>query len=223
MLHGFTSSPAVFRFLVPLLKNYDAIISPVLPGHTGNLDDFQKVTVRDWLYAVEISYEKLQKEYKEVDVLGLSLGGLLACHLGQHYPIHHLYLLAPALDLCMNLPFTLSLLKCLRSLGFRQFRGSGGNLFSNQHAEITLRRLAIDTTIELLTWIQSFRQILPSCPIDLFLGEHDKVVDSRKVAERFIPASQLHIHWLKNSAHVLPLDSDVQIIAEAINNSSQDF
>ena len=55
-------------------------------------------------------------------------------------------------------------------------------------------------------------------PTDLFLGSFDEVVDSEQVAKRFFNAPQCNIHWLQNSAHVLPLDNDVNAIIDCMNH-----
>src|SRR3989338_2384602 len=40
LIHGFASSPAVFRIMLPALTGYDAYVCPTLPGHGANLDVF---------------------------------------------------------------------------------------------------------------------------------------------------------------------------------------
>ena len=99
MLHGFSATPAVYRVVMPGLTTYDALFCPRLAGHGTNLNDFARVKAHDWLTALERTCEQLIHDYAEVDVMGLSMGGLLACYLEQKFPLHHLYLLAPALYL----------------------------------------------------------------------------------------------------------------------------
>lgn len=40
MLHGFSSTPAVYRYLLPAFDHYDAIIVPTLPAHGNNCNLF---------------------------------------------------------------------------------------------------------------------------------------------------------------------------------------
>lgn len=216
MLHGFTSSPAVFRFLIPEITQYDAIVCPVLPGHTGYLKELATVTAQDWITAAENACETLLNEYQQVDVLGLSLGGLLACHLNKKYPLNHLYLLAPALDLYIPINLVLKLLTVLKTMGFSQFYANAGNILAS-NTEITYRRIPLTTIKEVLTLIKTFEWIPPQNPVDLFLGSQDTVVNSQKIAQRFSQCTQVKLHWLSNSAHVLPLDNDKNIIIDNIN------
>ena len=219
LLHGFSSSPAVFRTIIPQLNGYDAIICPALPGHADSFEAFSKVKASEWLLAVEKICESLVKEYQYVDVLGVSLGGLLACHLSHRFPLHRLYLLAPALDLRLNLSLSIRAARFFHAIGFRRLRNRAGNLHTQQHFELTYRQLPITAVIEILTLVQQFKFIPPTCPTDVFLGRFDDVVDSSKVSARFESVSSAKIHWLNNSAHVLPLDGDVNQIIEAVCNA----
>lgn len=218
VLHGFSSTPAVYRYLLPQINHYDAIVCPVLPGHGDSIARFSDVKAADWISSCSSLCEQLMAQYNQVDVLGLSLGGLLASELARIYPLHHLFLLAPALKLQMNTEFSLKLSRFLHGLGFRYLRSAAGNLVNSDHAEIAYRQLPLSTIIEMLTLAQHYHWQPPSCPTDIFLGAHDQVVNSKKVEHLFKPLAHATIHWLDNSAHVLPLDNDVAEIIECINN-----
>lgn len=220
LLHGFSSSPAVYRFMLPeLKKHYDAVFVPALPGHAQSIEAFSKVRSEDWLQAVHEQFALISKEYQQVDVMGLSLGGLLACYLSQHFKIHHLYLLAPALYLRLWVKFAANLAKGLEHLGFTQLRNRAGNIVNTQHSEIAYRRLPISTIHEILSLIRDFQFKELNCPTDLFLGSHDLVVNSHAVSRLFSQKDNVDIHWLRDSAHVLPLDNNVaDILKQVIKN-----
>ncbi|BCA97007.1 hypothetical protein TUM19329_33680 [Legionella antarctica] len=217
LLHGFSSSPAVYRKLISQIEYYDAIVCPVLQGHAESIETFSRSTAKDWLSTANKACEILFDNYKKIDVLGLSLGGLLACELSQRFALNHLFLLAPALKLKMNTTLMLKLVKTLRFFGFCQLRNNAGNLISNEQAEIAYRKLPLTAIIEMLTLSKEYRWIAPVCPTDLFLGEYDDVVSSNEVAQLFTSLPNATIHWLKNSAHLLPLDNDFKEIVQCIN------
>lgn len=220
LLHGFSSSPAVFREIIPHLNRYDAIVCPQLPGHGQSINAFATATANEWLMTVQHSCEQLCQQYQHVDVLGLSLGGLLACYLAQQFPIHHLYLLAPALALHLNIPFILPLAKGLHALGFRYLRNRSGDLYGKAHQEITYRQLPLHAVVEILTLIQTTITLPSQCPVDLFLGRYDAVVDSTAVANQFADLKNVTTHWLNESAHVLPLDNNLNSILACLNATS---
>lgn len=217
LLHGFSSTPAVFRKLLPLLTAYDAVICPVLPGHAHSLAEFSKVKAKDWIQYVESLLASLLQIYNQVDVMGLSLGGLLACHLSQQFKCHHAYLLAPALALKQHTTFNYYLAKCLLALGFEHIRNAAGDICNNDESELTYRRLPIATIAELLKLIREFKVTNPLCETDIFLGHFDHVVDSKQVAQYFEGITNCHIHWLKKSAHILPLEQDMERIVSCVN------
>ena len=217
LLHGFGSTPAVYRFLIPQIKHYDAIVCPALKGHAESIEAFSLSKATDWLATASDTCEVLVNEYKKVDVLGLSLGGLLACELSQRFNLNHLFLLAPALKLQMNVSRMLKLTHVLKCLGFYHLRNNAGNLITNEHAEVAYRKLPIITIGEMLTLAQNYQWVAPTCPVDLFLGTYDAVVASKDVEQLFISLPNTTIHWLKNSAHVLPLDNDFMEIVDCIN------
>lgn len=217
LLHGFSSSPAVYRYLLPEIDHYDAIVCPVLQGHAESIQAFSLSTANDWRSTASKACEALLQSYKKVDVLGLSLGGLLACELSQKYPLNQLFLLAPALRLNINIDLVLKLARLMKYLGFDQLRNRAGDITSNSGAEISYRTLPISSIIEMLTLARNYQWQAPTCPVDVFLGANDRVVDSKEVEHLFAPLPNAKIHWLNNSAHVLPLDNDFKEIINCIN------
>ena len=84
LLHGFTSTPGVYREMLPLLSMYAAIVCPALPGHADSIVSFNNVKAAEWVTASEQVCQSLIQEYQAVDVLGLSLGG--AAWMSSQYP-----------------------------------------------------------------------------------------------------------------------------------------
>ncbi|STY27979.1 lipase [Legionella wadsworthii] len=220
LFHGFTSTPAVYRYLIPQLEHYDALVCPALPGHADSIAAFSQTKIEDWLACGIQECEPLFKEYEKIDVLGLSLGGIIACELSKTFAFNHMFLLAPAFKLQMNMHQNKNILYALKKLGFCEIRGRAGNISSDKYAELSYRRIPIPALIELFTLIHEYLWVAPSCPVDLFLGAHDIVVDSNDVESLFSDLENTAIHWLPNSAHVLPLDNDLDQIVQCINQRS---
>lgn len=220
MVHGFSSTPAVFRELIPHLNHYDAIFAPALPGHAQSVEAFSKVRANDWLQFITDIGQNIAQTYAKVDVVGLSMGGVLACHLSQHIHLNHLYLLAPALFLRQKMHSIQLLAHGLSRLGFKYVRNLAGNLHSHRHCEMAYRTLPLTSVLEVLNLIQQLDLKSPNCPVDVFLGKHDAVVHSEMVASLVSQWSDTTIHWLNHSAHVLPLDGDIDQILALINEQS---
>lgn len=219
LLHGFTSSPAVYRRLIPSLTMYDTLLCPVLPGHGESIDVFSKARAEDWLMCASLACERLVSTYQKVDVMGLSLGGILACSLSQRFQLNHLYLLAPALGLQRNLSLLLLAARVLKALGLNRIPNFAGNIHKEGHSELAYRQLPVSCIIEILSLIKTFQFVPPTCPVDLFLGRYDDVVSASKVMALFENLPNTHIHWLESSAHVLPLDGDADEILTCVRES----
>ena len=225
LIHGFASSPAVWRALAPKLAlTYDAVVCPALAGHAENLEIFSQATAKEWLASAQDALNNLTPVYDQVDVMGLSLGGLIACYLSQQMPIHHLYLLAPALKLKkINISLAFLGLKCLKTLGIRQIKNYGGNLCDPTYEELLYHHIPIHAIQEILRFIAAYDWKIPTCKTDLFLGKKDAVVDSGYIKNRFQQAAaSMRIHMLDNSAHVLPLDYDRTVILNRISQNAQE-
>ncbi|MGQ3889211.1 alpha/beta hydrolase [Legionella sp. CNM-1927-20] len=242
LLHGFSSTPGVYRFLLPHIKDfYDSLMIPALPGHVESIKAFSQIKGSELIHFAEQACASLLDNYQYVDVLGLSLGGLLGCHLSNKFNLRHLYLLAPALELTLNVTKTIWLIQFLKTMGFRSIRSAAGNIYLSSEqqqiyqkmtlkrgfslkefrgGEIAYRQIPLEVSLEILKLIREFPFTAPTCPTDLFLGAHDKVVDSQQVANRFKNYSHITIQWLPNSAHVLPLDNDIQTIIQCFQKNA---
>ncbi|MDQ5884763.1 MAG: carboxylesterase [Pseudomonadota bacterium] len=216
MLHGFSSSPAVWRLFFPHLGSYDFIRAPLLAGHGISISEFANTSQQQWLHHVRIECKKLCQEYSEVDIIGLSLGGLLACHLVKEFPIKQLFLLAPALALKNNGPLLLKTAKVSKNLGFQFIKNAGGRAFLPQADELLFRLLPIKTIIEILSFIESFQFKSWDTPTQVYLGRHDDVINSSQVERQLKNLTEVDIHYLEKSNHVLPLDANYQDILQGL-------
>lgn len=101
LIHGFCGSPAKFYFLREFLReetNYSISI-PLLSGHGTNLDDLEKYSPKDWINDVLKAYDDLKKHCNKINVIGYSMGGLLALILASKRPVENLATIAPAMTL----------------------------------------------------------------------------------------------------------------------------
>ncbi len=88
LIHGFTSGPSAFEFLIPRLleKDFEPVV-PTLRGH--GLDSWQKlegVEWEGWLSDARRALEAIAFEQGSTVVIGHSMGGLLALLLAADHP-----------------------------------------------------------------------------------------------------------------------------------------
>lgn len=217
LIHGFASSPAVYRELLPgISSEYAAISCPLLSGHGESFVDFASSRANNWLKSAADAYYSLLQEYSEVDIMALSLGGLLACEISKDIPPKNLYLLAPAIKLRGCTSMSLLLAQALRFLGLKKIKNKAGNIYTSGNQEISYRYLPLNAIIEILSFVKDYKFVVPNCHIEVFLGRFDEVVDSAAIANLFVNIDCANVHWLENSAHILPLDGDRDIIINKV-------
>ncbi|CAG7649531.1 Thermostable monoacylglycerol lipase [Paenibacillus solanacearum] len=98
LLHGFTGGPYE---VIPLARHLEQSLGlqcriPVLPGHDQDLAMLGGVTFHDWLDSASREAQRLMNDCESVDLIGFSMGGLLAACLANRFPVRRLVLLNAA-------------------------------------------------------------------------------------------------------------------------------
>ncbi len=97
LLHGFTGGPYELEPLARHLRSRGWVCSvPTLPGHGGTPGMLGKARRGDWLDAASKLARLLSERYESIDLVGFSMGGLLAAYLTNRFPIRRLVLLNAA-------------------------------------------------------------------------------------------------------------------------------
>lgn len=79
LIHGFSSSPREFKELGTLLaKNNISFHAPLLPGHGTSPERLAITKYFQWIESINETIKNLEKDYKEIYLIGNSLGGNLA-------------------------------------------------------------------------------------------------------------------------------------------------
>jgi pimeloyl-ACP methyl ester carboxylesterase len=99
LLHGWSSSPADFAELYPLLEQADIpYLAPQITGFgRDSMSLLPVVRPQDWLRDAIHAYDILAAQAEEVDVIGHSNGGALATYVAEHRQVGHLILVGPNL------------------------------------------------------------------------------------------------------------------------------
>ena len=98
LIHGYTGYAGEYYELAESINKEGFTVSlPRLPGHGTNRRDFLKTGWRDWLNHIQNAYLDLKAEYKDVSVVGLSMGGVLSLILASRFNVKKIVLMAPAM------------------------------------------------------------------------------------------------------------------------------
>ena len=106
-LHGYTDYPG--ELALPSQQLFAAgfdVFVPRYPGHGTDAEDFLSTDRKDWIGEAEKSLIAAKGNYRDVYLIGQSMGGAIAVVLAERYSIAKAVLYAPALSI-PSLPFTL--------------------------------------------------------------------------------------------------------------------
>ncbi|MDE7384855.1 MAG: alpha/beta fold hydrolase [Anaeroplasmataceae bacterium] len=93
-LHGLLSTKADYNQISYVLKeDYDTIACYDLPGHGYNTLKYNTPTIKRFLLDI---YDSLAVKHNRIDVIGYSMGGVMACYLQSVRKIDKMVLLAPS-------------------------------------------------------------------------------------------------------------------------------
>jgi len=104
LIHGYTATTAEVRPLARIFHQQGyTVAGPLLPGHHTRPEDANRYRWRDWVCAVEESYQQLAAHRQRVIIGGESMGALLALYLASEHPeVVAILVYAPALKLKMS-------------------------------------------------------------------------------------------------------------------------
>lgn len=94
LIHGFTGGPYELGPLADHLRKRGVLCTvPELPGHGGKLRELKRYTRADWIAKALTEAEKLVERCGPIDLVGFSMGGLLATYVANRLPVRRLALL----------------------------------------------------------------------------------------------------------------------------------
>lgn len=95
LLHTFTGTVRDVKQLGHYLHalGYTVLI-PSYPGHGLPIQDFVNYDIDDWWQTVEESFLKLKDQFKDISLIGVSLGGLFSLKLAEKYEVNQLIVMS---------------------------------------------------------------------------------------------------------------------------------
>ncbi len=217
VLHGFTGNPQSMRPVAEALADEGLTVElPLWPGHGTAVEDLVPLRWSDWSAAAETAYQALAARCDAVALVGLSMGGTLACWLAEAHPeIRGIVLVNPAVE-----PQPEEVKGFLRSLleeGTEVAPAIGSDVAKEGVAELAYDGTPLAAVLSLFDAIETVSAGLGqvSCPVLLFSSREDHVVT---------PSNGDHLEasvggpvervFLERSYHVATLDHDAgEIVA----------
>ena len=189
----------------------------LLPGH-GTTPAELAATPRDaWVEAVLRAHDALAERHARVYVLGLSLGGVLALALAERRPVSGAVVLAAPFDLGRGVRATVPWLWPL----VRSLPKTPGILDDAARARHPgYDRMPLRAVNELLKLAREVSEKLPlvKAPVQLIYSRRDPTVPphNAQLILNALPPGEREIHWLEDSAHVLPVDRERELVSSRV-------
>lgn len=220
VLHGFTGSPHSVRAIAEALAAEGHTVDlPLLPGHGTTIDDMVPTRWPDWSEAAEAAYRHLAGRCDSVAVVGLSMGGTLACWLTEHHPeVRGLALVNPLVRAPDD--SVRDLLRTMLDSGTEVAPGIGSDIAREDAVELSYPGTPIAALLSLLDAVDGVEARLGriAVPVLLLSSREDHVVapESGDALAGGVSGPVERI-WLERSYHVATLDHDAdEIVARVV-------
>ncbi|MCI3920337.1 alpha/beta fold hydrolase [Paenibacillus sp. TRM 82003] len=198
LLHGFTGGPYEVKPLAEHLAACGyACAMPTLPGHDGPLRSLHTVRRDAWLREAEAAAAAMTERFGSFDLVGFSMGGLIAGYLANRYPVRRLALLNTAVYYVSPGRFVRNAMKQLKEGNWRRLSAKHGTPLG---AVVEFTRLVRELKPELARI---------KAPTLIAQGELDEVVHPRSasyIASKLKGKKEVVV--LPNSQHMICLGPD---------------
>lgn len=219
VLHGFSGNPHSMRGIAEQLASGGYSVElPLLPGHGTAVEDLISMRFSHWARAVEECYLDLGARCDSVVVVGLSMGGTLACWLAQQHPeLSGVALINPLVE-----PPPDELLRAVGELvdsGTEVAPGIGSDIAMEGVTEYSYDGTPLKAALSLFDGVREVASKIAEirAPVLLLSSRQDHVVPPSN--GDFLVASlrtQVERVWLERSYHVATLDFDREEVEHRI-------
>lgn len=205
LLHGFTGGPYEVLPLAEAMEDAGwACRVPVLPGHDHpHLQTLREACCEDWLQAACSQAEELTAENGCFDLVGFSMGGMLAVHVAARYPVRRLVLLGAA-------AVYVSPGRLVRD--FLEHRGA------DDLARHKMRQTPVTAVLEFMRLVHRVRPDLRrvTAPCLVMQGLRDPIVHpvSARYLSKRLPEPK--VVYLPKSRHLLCLDEEADEVVRSV-------
>lgn len=201
LIHGFAGGNYDYNSLandLQLNMDYD-VYTFTLPGHDKTI--INHVKENDWIKSSEKQIEILiERGYKNIYVIGHSMGGVIASHLASKYPeVKKLILASPAFRYFTFKNDKLDIIKSVKQTP---------SLFKDYNVEDVLSRILkipFNTTLEFMKLVKDYSKDIKkvSCPTLILWGNKDKIVplDSALYVYNNINTDKVNLYEIENITH----------------------
>lgn len=220
LLHGYTGSTGEMRPLGEYLQQRGySVLGVRLPGHGTCAEDLENTTAGDWYAEAERGCKLLLKDYQEVYVAGLSMGGLLTIKLAAKLPIQKAAILAAPIYLRDKRKPLFPILKYfIRFLPKRKRDYRDAEKYNHCYTKMPTKPLGSLFTLLDECKHKLLPQIKIPCIVLQSTIEHTVNPKSARYIYDNLGSEEKQLVWFQHSGHILTLDGEREAVYEAVWN-----
>lgn len=185
-----------------------AVELPLLPGHGTSIEDLLPSRWEQWSAVAEAAYVELAARCERVMVVGLSMGGTLACWLAARHPeVAGIVVINPFVE--PPAPSFDEILEGVLAAGFEVAPGIGADIADPTATEVSYEGTPVRAAQSLFAATAVLDLARITCPVLAFQSRCDHVVPPSSgdlLVQRL--SGPLERIWLERSYHVATLDYD---------------
>lgn len=217
LVHGFTGAPAEMRLLGEQLAHQGYTVLGIrLPGHGTTIKDMETTVWRHWYGAVVDGWYLLSGLCREINVVGLSMGGLLSLKLAANFPLASVVSLSAPIFLVQRQLEFLPIYRLLRRFVPKKQR----EYDVEPKYFVGYDQTPLSSLSSLLELIQSMETDLPhiTCPSLVLQSRREHTVRPESASFIFerIAARRKELFWLEKSGHVVTVDIERETVFEKV-------
>ncbi|WP_243633183.1 alpha/beta hydrolase [Paenibacillus xerothermodurans] len=207
LLHGFTGGPYEVTPLADHLAELGMTCHvPVLPGHDPELRTLGQVSWRDWLEGASQEADRLTKRHGRIDLVGFSMGGLLAAYLANRFPVRRLVLLNAAVFYFSPQRFIKDIRRRikLRDWAFWDWK---------------IKKTPLPATLQFVTLNRRMRPELSKIEVPTLIaqGARDPIIHPKSAIYLYQHVKgEKELHVFPNTRHMICLEPEAPIVFAAV-------
>lgn len=217
LVHGFTGSPSEMRLLGEYLNAQGyTVLAPRLRGHGSDVEEMEKTMWVHWYNAVEDGYHILKALCREISIVGLSLGGLLALKIGAEYPVNKVVTLSAPIFIADKRLWMLPLYRMIRKYMPKKRR----KYPVDPQYSVSYDYTPLSSLASLLELIKHADKLMPalSLPVLIIQSRTEHTVDPQSAQYIYDHVGSLDkkLIWLEKSGHIITLDIEREKVFQEI-------
>lgn len=220
LLHGFSSTPQEVKELGKFLANRNfTVYAPLLAGHGTKPEDLLHLTWQDWYDSAEAGLKKLQKETKEICIIGSSMGANLGFLLAKRHKIKKIVALAMPLHFRYNLFVKIytSIASKFKDFQLKRYYKKDLHVVSKK---VHYKVFALPRFRDLFTIMERTRQVLPKIKVPSLIMQSSTDgtlrIGNAKRIYKLLGSYDKKLVFIPDSYHVFVMDRNKHIAFKEI-------